>query len=870
MNNISKILEKLKKSILSKADVVKFGAFAKKPVTSAPAAGPDLRSRNDKIKDALAAQGKVDDRVISDKGGMMYRAGQDDKEDAPTPQDSEAIFRERVANARAQLDAESVVDKRKELRLKSLSTFHGRSGETAAPFYKKMLDAEDKHELNEENVPGMNRKVSYLGPSANGHMFSVKGVSKGETHHLFEVSGAGKKPDFTRYPALPHVWSVANYEGKPHDINEMQRQVNQDDADTSKYAHLALKAVKYSKTFKDLFPEAGKYTEHGEFHPKDFKAEYLRNGWGHRKLTDTLGYAQDHIRVKGRHKSDRSFEVIHPRKFDEASSQVGTPMDQISYVVLPHGSDSHKEESKKILEAILKDPKNAQMFPQGYQVVNDSKEATDKIRQLAFRVAKSTQFMETLRKSAMKYNEIKGGEAAGMTPKDFTPAEQKAIVEGEKIENDEHGSHGTEIAMDHVAELGKKYYKELKQMENSIKGKLEKAKAATYNELSHNVIPPSYGTIPNIGHQEAMELSTKHSKLAQKYGSEGQKDSAAFHHAQASQYWNHGQKAKAAAPMTKADPVGGPALNPAGAAAVNASVSNPTADFVAGVKNLFKAAPAPVKPVAPVKAAIPSTVAAPKLPNPSAIPLTKKIAVTSKMIGHKVATTDGFAKQGLQKADVGDAFAKALAAHNQHGGSTYCFQKGDLAGKPLFAVSPHKDREQLIDGPLTKEHLAAFHAKNKDLFGQEGHVLGTWHDPSSNKSFLDVTMVTPDHKQAMEIGQKHSQKAIFDLGNMKTIHLDHAEKSIPVPPMVKSEEIGTEDEGDPIEGTPVKVSSKIMKCLKAKANANFHTETGDQTSAKSAQTMINGVPETAVPMVPLNKADEGEVAEQPTEVSGAF
>ena len=927
MNKLSKTIEKLRKSVLAKVDdgnVYDLRDRNKRPTVQSPVKPKvDLRSRNDKIADAMNAQGKVDDHFIQGKGEFFSQGGRYSSDYQEPKVSAREQFDQRVKEGQGLAEIRDEKNAIHEAQLKALVNVHGKAGEYAAPFYKKLLEAHEAGYRGEkspdvgthnESVPGMPRKVTSLGESPNGHMFAVSGNGRGEREHLFEVSGNGKNLVFTRYPALLDKWEVKGYGEKLPSPSDINRNANQAEADSAKFAHLALKTLKYSKAFKEKFPESGKYTDFGEFHPKDFKAELKSNGWGHEKLTDTLGYSYDTLHVKGKNKSGMAFGIINPRTFENGQAQIGMKMPHPAYISLPN-SRMNKEEAKKIFETVMKDPKIAKLFPHGYKFVNDPKEATDDIRKLQFRIVKSLKFIDILRKSAMsnKFNEIPGGEAAGKTPKDFTPSEQEAIKVGTKIENEEHGHHGTEISMDHVAELGDTYYKKLKEMERSIRGKLAKdklekaAKPAIHSEFHDAPVPPSYGTISNLAPEEAADLAKRHGQTAMKYASSGDKASAAYHHEQASKYWKHGQ-------MHKTD-----------------DQAIPPTPVVGGYNSS--------KPAVMQKAVGVGSVT-PRVPVPNKAPMTKNVTVGSHIRQGNVITTDGFAKQGLQKAAprpnskdsnsdfnltdkehapigtgggagmsgwgvggsgatqgaaaitsdmgqgpktntgsngtyvpapstqrpaakkptyplltppdkimgktektleeglekaTGDIYDKALQAHSKTGGSTFCFQKGDLSGQPLFAVSPHKDREQVLDHPLTKQDIQAFHSKNKDLFGQEGHVLGTWFDPSTKKSFLDVTMVTPDQKHAIELGKKNNQKAIFDLKNMKTLRLD---KSIPIPPpMVKSETVSSNDLR-PVSGS--KQSSNLKTHGDSHDDDEKHTTETEQKNMGSAEDLLAG------------------------------
>lgn len=114
--------------------------------------------------------------------------------------------------------------------------------------------------------------------------------------------------------------------------------------------------------------------------------------------------------------------------------------------------------------------------------------------------------------------------------------------------------------------------------------------------------------------------------------------------------------------------------------------------------------------------------------------------------------------------------APTLARHMANGGSTTSLVTGqDLGGTQTYSVSPYKDREQVIPGQPTKEQLAAYVEKNKDLLSTPDHALGTWFNPDDGNTYLDVAITVSDKETALRIARENKQLAIFDLRTYTTI-----------------------------------------------------------------------------------------------------
>ena len=128
---------------------------------------------------------------------------------------------------------------------------------------------------------------------------------------------------------------------------------------------------------------------------------------------------------------------------------------------------------------------------------------------------------------------------------------------------------------------------------------------------------------------------------------------------------------------------------------------------------------------------------------------------------------------GADRYDLGDVSEKNLSneilqAHTENGGSTFNPAKGNLNGTDNYAVAAFPQRNEVISGELTPEHVQQFIDKNQDLLADPKNSIGTWVDESGKHS-LDIVHTIPDRDAAVKMGEESNQKAIFDLKNMTEI-----------------------------------------------------------------------------------------------------
>jgi hypothetical protein len=118
------------------------------------------------------------------------------------------------------------------------------------------------------------------------------------------------------------------------------------------------------------------------------------------------------------------------------------------------------------------------------------------------------------------------------------------------------------------------------------------------------------------------------------------------------------------------------------------------------------------------------------------------------------------------------------SAHNKNGGSTFHPTKGDLAGKPHFAVGgePEFKRAELkmtTDGKnLTPAQLGDFSkraAVKEALDKHKDASVGSWYDKDTDKTTTELVKTPSSREDAIKMGQKNGEKAIYDLGKGEEI-----------------------------------------------------------------------------------------------------
>jgi hypothetical protein len=132
-----------------------------------------------------------------------------------------------------------------------------------------------------------------------------------------------------------------------------------------------------------------------------------------------------------------------------------------------------------------------------------------------------------------------------------------------------------------------------------------------------------------------------------------------------------------------------------------------------------------------------------------------------------------------------DAAAQQIAAlHRERGGSTFNLYVGDLSGQRLYAVSLYPERSLVTHGAeIDATAVTRFIARNMDLLQDPRNSVGTWFDEVSGFTYLDVSATIADAQQAIALGQRYNQVAIFDLDRLEEIAIGGSGEEIPdLPP----------------------------------------------------------------------------------------
>jgi hypothetical protein len=144
-----------------------------------------------------------------------------------------------------------------------------------------------------------------------------------------------------------------------------------------------------------------------------------------------------------------------------------------------------------------------------------------------------------------------------------------------------------------------------------------------------------------------------------------------------------------------------------------------------------------------------------------------------------------------------DRYASRIAALTEkNGGASFDVTSGKAPTKG-FATSLYPDRTQLVEkGELTPEAIKGFAQKNADLLAQPDHVIGTWNDKESGKTYLDVSYIAPNENIAKHAAEMFNQKAYWDIKGQQ--------------------EVKTSGNGEPMENMP----PALERVPQAKASFN--------------------------------------------------
>ncbi len=98
-------------------------------------------------------------------------------------------------------------------------------------------------------------------------------------------------------------------------------------------------------------------------------------------------------------------------------------------------------------------------------------------------------------------------------------------------------------------------------------------------------------------------------------------------------------------------------------------------------------------------------------------------------------------------------------------GATFNLFFGNMAGQNLYAVSLYPERSVVILGEAVPEDLLQkFIEDNQDLLADPRNSIGLWYSDTLHAIYLDVSATLPDKAEAVMLGERYNQEAIYDLG----------------------------------------------------------------------------------------------------------
>jgi hypothetical protein len=153
-------------------------------------------------------------------------------------------------------------------------------------------------------------------------------------------------------------------------------------------------------------------------------------------------------------------------------------------------------------------------------------------------------------------------------------------------------------------------------------------------------------------------------------------------------------------------------------------------------------------------------------------PLEDEVDDEGRHANHNQLTHGGGTGLAESSVDISNRKADDLASRvkTPDGGFTVDPRTGkDI--KEGYAVAIYPDRSREIPATAVNRKVIQDYAKsNQDLLSQQGNMMGGWHDPDSGNVWLDVSRVTSDRMEAIDLAKQHNQIAMFDLGTGNSVN----------------------------------------------------------------------------------------------------
>lgn len=146
----------------------------------------------------------------------------------------------------------------------------------------------------------------------------------------------------------------------------------------------------------------------------------------------------------------------------------------------------------------------------------------------------------------------------------------------------------------------------------------------------------------------------------------------------------------------------------------------------------------------------------------------KGVGAVERAAAYPIAKPLELATKKILSGTVGSEIARI---HNASQGATFNLEKGNLLGKPLYAVGNFPDRTVTIKGAqLTDKQINGFLKANEDLLAKPDLSFGSWVNREGD-SVLDVVRTLPNRKAALHEASTLGEEAIFGLGGEGEINV---------------------------------------------------------------------------------------------------
>jgi hypothetical protein len=122
--------------------------------------------------------------------------------------------------------------------------------------------------------------------------------------------------------------------------------------------------------------------------------------------------------------------------------------------------------------------------------------------------------------------------------------------------------------------------------------------------------------------------------------------------------------------------------------------------------------------------------------------------------------------------DVDDVIGAIATIHAAADGCTFNLYFGNLTGTALYAVSVFPERGRVVPGrDLSPDIVRRFVLDNRELLAYPRNNVGTLYTEDDGLSFLDVSTALPGRGEAVRLGERYNQIAVYDLARGETIEI---------------------------------------------------------------------------------------------------